>query len=253
MKTGCRAVTRSCYRSRAYQCGLTLIELLTALALSGLVASALLGSVGWLSDIHNMQSERITAWERELLVRQTWQRAFRRLRLGLPWAIFECDTERSEQADALLGLPHMSTLSVVGAGDDGAPSRAVADSDVISIRHYGCGGYFTEQYYVGRNARGDGEESRGLYYRERWQEERWSYSQEVLLGLTRMQLRRCDQSCLPGQEVSGFQSVRGVRMAFHWHETSALPFAVSYLTLPVSNMRALPGQPEDTSELGADN
>lgn len=224
-----------------------------ALALSGLVASALLSTSRWISGTHTMQSERAIAWERELVVRQTWQSAFRRLRQGLPWAMFECDTEHSEQADALLGLRHMSTLSVVGSEHDSAPSRAVADSDVISIRHYGCGGHFTEQYYVGRNSDGDRETARGLYYRERWQEERWSYSQEVVLGLSRMELRRCDPICQPGQGVPGFQPVLGVRMAFHWHDTSALPFKVSYLTLPVNNMRALTGQSENASESGADD
>lgn len=238
---------------RPCQYGLSLVELLMALALSGLVAAALLSSARWLSSIHSLQSDRVAAWETELVVRQTWQSAFRRLRQGIPWDMFSCDREHSEQADGLLGLPRQSSLSVVGVDHESAPSRAVADSDVVSIRHYGCGGDFTEQYYVGRNPGGEGAESRGLYYRERRQGQRWSYSQEVVLGLARMKLQRCDPACQPGQQVPGFHPAYGVRMAFHWPEASALPFTSSYLTLPVSNLRASTLLPSDTSIAGSDN
>lgn len=207
------------------------------MALSSLLINAVLQSGSWLTQAHTQQNARVMAWEREQVVRQTFQGALRRLRFGVPWFVFDCEDDPSAQSDAMLGLPSRSTLSVVAGNHESAPSRALADSDVISIRHYGCGGYFTEQYFVGRHAGGSGQETRGLYYRERWQDESWRYSQEVVLGLSGLRLERCDPVCQPGREVPGFQSSNGVRLAFHWHPDSVLPFTVSYLTLATGQLR----------------
>lgn len=223
-----------------------------AMALSSLLANAVLQSVKWLIQIHEEQSQRVTAWETEQVVRQTFQGAMRRLRMGLPWSVFNCDGDPAAQSDAMLSSSPVSTLSVVAGNHESAPSRAVADSDIISIRHEGCGGHFTEQYFVGRHAGGSDEASRGLYYRERWQGERWRYSQEVVLGLSRLTLHRCDLACQPGRLVPGFQPSAGVRLAFHWPEHSALPFSVSYLTLPTVTLRARTLGLTDESGAGLD-
>lgn len=210
-----------------------------AMALSGLVASAVLHSVSWLVVIHQQQNSRIRDWEREMVVRQTFQRLFRRLRLGVPWALSGCLGEPSLQADTLLNAAPFSLLSVTGVEDENTPSRAVRGSDIISVRHVGCSGLITEQYFVGRNPGGKADESFGLYVRERRAGERWGYSQEVLLGLTRISVERCDTVCQPGRLVPGFQPAEGVRLTFDWHENSVLPFPVSYLTLVTHPVRAV--------------
>lgn len=220
-----------------YQQGLTLMELLMAMALSGVVASAMLHSVRWLIAIHHQQNARVASWERELVVRQTFQNVFRRLRQGIPWSSLDCEGDPSAQANILLGEHTIPVLSVVSHDADSAPSRATRGSDVISIRHYGCSGHFTEQYFVSRNAGGSGEEAFGLYFRERKEGERWGYSQEIALGLTKIVVERCDPVCQRSPTVSGYHSEEGLRLAFHWHEDSVLSFPVSYLTLITRPMR----------------
>jgi len=224
---------------KTWQQGLTLMELLMAMALSSLVASAMLHSISWLVATHQQQNARITSWERELVVRQTFQHLFRRLSQGLPWSSFDCVNDPSAQADSLLGAAPSSLLSVTGSDDDSAPSRAVRGSDVITIRHFGCAGYVTEQYFVGRHSGGKGDERFGLYFRERRGEERWGYSQEIMLGLPRITVERCESVCQPARNVPGFHSAEGLRLAFHWHEDAVLPFPVSYLTLVTTAARAV--------------